>query len=81
MKIVKFPEDAVFLIYAVTETVENEVKDQKRGFLVMLPATLGASLLGNMLAGKGAVRVDDGVIRADEGKVELVRIFLCCLIL
>ena len=30
---------------------ENETKQQKRGFLGMLLGTLGASLLGNILAG------------------------------
>ena len=37
----------------VTDTVYIEVKEQKGGFLGMLAAKLGASLLGNMLAGKG----------------------------
>ena len=32
----------------------------------MLLSTLGASLLGNMLAGKGFVWDDDGIIRAEE---------------
>ena len=33
---------------------------QKGGFLGMLLGTLGASLLGNMLAGKGIVRASHG---------------------
>ena len=33
---------------------------QKGGFLGMLLGTLGASLLGNMLAGKGIVRASYG---------------------
>ena len=33
----------------------------------MLATTLGDSLLGNMLAGKGVVRYGDGVIRAVHG--------------
>ena len=32
----------------------------------MLLGTWGAGLLGNMLAGKGEVRVGDGVVRASE---------------
>ena len=40
----------------VTKTIENETKEQKGGFLSMLLGTLGASLLGNLLAGKGIVR-------------------------
>ena len=35
----------------------------------MLPAALGASLLGNLLVGKGVVRAGDGVIRADGGVI------------
>ena len=38
----------------VTKTIKNETKEQKEGFLSMLLHTLGASLLGNLLTGKGA---------------------------
>ena len=44
----------------VTEIVKNEIKDQKGGFLSMLLGTLGASLLGNILTGKGFVRAGHG---------------------
>ena len=37
----------------MTETVQNEVKEQKGGFLSMLLGALGASLLGNLLTGRG----------------------------
>ena len=47
-KIFKSLEDAGLLIKRVSETVENEVKEQKRGFLGMLDTTLGASILYNM---------------------------------
>ena len=53
MKIVMSFKNVVFLIKDVTEIVKNEIKEQKEGLLSMLAATLGASLLGNMLAGKG----------------------------
>ena len=33
----------------------------------MLLGTLGASLLGNMLAGKGIIRAGEGTIRAGYG--------------
>ena len=66
MKIVKSLEESGLLIKGVSETVENEVKGQKGRFLGMLVATLGATLLGNLLAGKGIVRSGDGVIRAGE---------------
>ena len=48
------------------ETIENEVTEQKDRFFGLLFGTSGASLLGNMLAGKGVVRGGDGVIRASE---------------
>ena len=52
IKIVKSLEDSGLLLKGVTETVQNEVKEQKRGFLSMSLDALGASLLGNILAGK-----------------------------
>ena len=60
----KYLEDSGLLVKDVTQTIENETKEQKSGFLKMLLATLGASSLGNMLAGKGVIKVDDGVRRA-----------------
>ena len=63
-----------FLSKAVSETIQNDLKEQKRGFLSMLLGTLGASLLGNMLAVEGFNRAGygskdlqskgDGIIRA-----------------
>ena len=64
------------MLKGVTETVQNEVKEQKGGFLSTLLGTLGASLLGNILTGlgvnragkgRGINRADEGVIRADYG--------------
>ena len=73
IKIVKSLEDSGLLLKGVTQTVQNEVKEQKGGFLSMLLGTLGAGLLGNLLtkreiyrAGKGKVK---GVLRAGEGTV------------
>ena len=60
IKIVKSLEDSGLLLKGVTETVQNEVKEQKGGFLSMLLGTLGASLLGNMLVGKGINRAGYG---------------------
>ena len=34
----------------------------------MLLGTLGASLLGNLLAGKGINRAGEGIVRAGEGR-------------
>ena len=53
IKIAKSLEDSGLLLKGVTEAVQNEGKEQKGGFLSMLLGTLGASLLGNTLAGKG----------------------------
>ena len=52
IKIVKSREDSGLLVKGVTETIQNEVKEQKGGFLSMLLDTLGASLFGNLLTGK-----------------------------
>ena len=52
MKIVQAPEDSNILLKGVTKTINSETKGQKEGFLSMLLGTLGASLLGNILAGK-----------------------------
>ena len=60
MKIVQVFEDSNILLKGVTKTIKNETKEQKGGFLSMLLGTLGASLLGNLLAGKGIVRAGSG---------------------
>ena len=60
IKIVKSFEDSGFLLEGVSETIQNEAKEQKGGFLSMLLGTLGASLLGNILAGKGIERAGYG---------------------
>ena len=71
IKIVKSLKDSGLLLKGVTETVQNEVKEQKEGFLSMLLGTLGASLLGNLLTGKGIYRAGKGkgINRAGEGIV------------
>ena len=53
LEIVQALEDSNILLKEITKTIENETKEQIRGFLGMLLGTLGASLLGNMLTGKG----------------------------
>ena len=60
IKIVKSLEDSGLLLKRVTETVQNEVKEQSGGFLSMLFGTLGASLLGNLLTGRGIYRAGKG---------------------
>ena len=65
-KIVKSLEESELLIKGISVTIKNEVKEQKGGSLLMLLSTLGASLLGNLLAGKGTIRAGEGIIRAGE---------------
>ena len=52
MKMVKYLEDPRLLIKDVSETIKNEARKQKGGFLNMLLGTLGSSLLGNLLTSK-----------------------------
>ena len=82
--IVKSLEDSGLLLKGVTESVQNEVKEQKGGFLGKLLGTLGASLLGNLLTGRGALhagkgvnkkgkgihRAGEGIVRAGEGNMD-----------
>ena len=49
MKIVRSREEPGILIKGVSETIKNEAKEQKCGFLSMLLSTLSPSLLGNLL--------------------------------
>ena len=55
----------------ITETVQNQVKEQKGELLSMLLDTSGASLLGNLLTGKRIYRAGEskGINRAGEGIV------------
>ena len=60
MKIVQAFEDSNILLKGVTEAIKNKIKEQKGGFLRMLLGTLVASLLGNLLSGRGIVRAGSG---------------------
>ena len=51
MKIVKSLEESPLLIKGVSETIKNEAKEHKGGFIGMLLGTL-EDLLGNLLASK-----------------------------
>ena len=66
MKIVKSLEESGLLIKGISETIKNEAKEQKGGFLSILLGTLAAIILGNALAGKGILRVGEKVTRAGE---------------
>ena len=69
IKIVQALEDSNILLKGVTNTIKNETKEQKGGFISMLLDTLGATLLGNLLSGKGLARAGSGkgTIRAVYG--------------
>ena len=67
IKIVKSLEDFGLILKGVSETIQNEAKEQKGGFLSMLLRTLVASLLGNILACKGMNRAGEGFVRAGFG--------------
>ena len=58
IEIVKSLKDSGLLLKGVSKTVENESEEQKGGFLSMLLGTLGASVLGNILAGKGIIQLE-----------------------
>ena len=84
IKIVKSLEDSIILLKGITESVQNEIKEQKGGFLSMLLKALGASLFGNLLTGKDAFharkrvnekgkginRAGEGIVRAGEGNMD-----------
>ena len=67
LEIVKPFENSGLLLKGVSETIQHEAKEQRRGFLSMLLGTLGASLLGDILSGKGVIRGGEGTIRAGYG--------------
>ena len=84
IKIVKSLEDFILLLKRSSESVQNEIKEQKGGFFSMLLDTLGVRLLGNLLTGKGAFqarrrvnkkgkeihRAGEGIVRAGEGNMD-----------
>ena len=74
MKMVQDLEDSNILLKGVTKIIKNEIKEEKGGFLTLLLGTLGATLVGNLLAGKWIVRAGSrnkkgkGIVRAGTGK-------------
>ena len=67
IEIVKSLEESGLLLKGFSDTIQNEAKERKGGFLSMLLGTLGASLFGNILAGKGMNRAGEGIVRGDYG--------------
>ena len=78
-KKVKSLEDSGILLKGVSETIQNEAKEQRGGFLSKLLGTLGASLLGdilsNSLSGKGVIRIGEGTIRVGYGSKKSLKKF------
>ena len=60
IRIAKSLKDSSLLLKGVSKTIQNEANKQKGGFFSMLLGTLGASLLRNILPGKGIVRTGYG---------------------
>ena len=73
LKIIEVLQNSNILLRGVTKTIKNETKEQKGVFLSMSLSTLGASLLGNLLIGKGILRAGSGnnkgkeILRAGSG--------------
>ena len=63
MKIAQALDNSGVLLKGITETIKNETKEQKGDFLSMLLGTLGASFLGNLLAGKGTIRAGENIFK------------------
>ena len=66
MQIFNFLKNSGLLIKNISKTIKNKAKEQKMEFLALLLSTLGASLLGNMSAGKRVLIGGGGVIGAGE---------------
>ena len=64
IRVIKSLKESGLLIKGVNEIIKNEAKEEKGIFLSMLLGTLGAGLLGNMLAGKGNIRAGEGMMGA-----------------
>ena len=69
MKIIKSLEESGLLIKDVSKTIKNGTKEKKGGFVGMLLDTLGASLLRNLLTGKGTIR--EGEVHLEQLKLQI----------
>ena len=65
IKTIKLIEDSSVLIEEASETVKHKIKKQEGRFFSMILGTLGASILGNMLTGKGVLRAGRGYSNMD----------------
>ena len=64
IRIVRSLEDSGLLFKVVSETIQNQAKEQRRGFISSLLDTPCASWLENILAGKGINRAGEGIVTA-----------------
>ena len=64
VRIVKSLGESGLLIKGVSEVIKNETKEQNGGFLGMFLSTLSASLLGDLLEGRGITRGSERVNEA-----------------
>ena len=81
MKIIKLFEESGLWIKGVKKTIKNEGKEKTVRFLSMLLATLGTSLLGNLLTDKGVMIAREGTLRVSEWTIRASKNFHCHLIL
>ena len=75
MKIAKCLGESGLLIKFISETIKNDVKEQKGGFLGTLLGTLGASLIRNLSADKATIRAGKGEIRVCQEAIRGVKYF------
>ena len=59
IEIVKSLEDSGLLFLGVSKAIQNEAKEQRRGFLSILVGILGVSLLGDVFTGRGINRAGE----------------------
>ena len=66
IKIITALEKHDILLKGTNKTIKNKIRKQEGGFLSMLLGTVGASLLGNLLTGKGLYRTGQGMYRTGQ---------------
>ena len=64
MKIVKSLEESGLIIKGISETIKDEAKEQKWGFVSIILGTLGAKLLRSALTRKWVIRPRKDTIEA-----------------
>ena len=66
MKIVHSIAYPDLLIKSISQTIKDEAEEQKGGFLGMLFGVLGATLLGDLLTGKGIIAAAEDTFILDQ---------------